>query len=294
MTRPTVLIAGGDLRQYYLAQILSADHLVYTTGLEKCDPVSETELSPGLLHTLAPPDTIILPMPVSSEPGILNTPYSAAHISVEKILSCAGSDTAVFGGKFDAQLTEQLEKRRLFCTDYLKSEPLAIRNAAVTAEGAIGIAIESMPRTIDGAFILLLGYGRIGRLLAQKLRLLGGNVTVAARSPEARAWAQAEGCTAVEITRINPLLPHAELIFNTVPSEILNEELLHRLKKECLLIDLASLPGGFDLLCARKIGLRSIRALSLPGRTAPYTAASILADEIRKTERERRTAYASQ
>lgn len=287
MVKPTVLIAGGDLRQYYLAQILSDDHVVYTTGLEKCDPVCETELSPGLLHTLSPLDAIILPMPVSSEPGILNTPYSAAHIPVEKILSCAGSNTAVFGGKIDASLNEELARRHLFCTDYLKSEPLAVRNAAVTAEGAIGIAIESMPRTIDGANILLLGYGRIGRLLAQKLRLLGARVTVAARSPEARAWAQAEGCPAVEIAQMDSLLPQAELIFNTVPSEILNSELLSRLKKDCLLIDLASLPGGFDLLCARKIGLRSIRALSLPGRTAPFTAAEIIADEIRRTEKER-------
>ena len=288
MAKPTVLIAGGDLRQYYLAQILADDHIVYTTGLEKCDPVCETELSPGLLHTLSPLDAIILPMPVSSEPGMLNTPYSAAHISVEKILACADSNTAVFGGKIDKSLTDMLERRHLFYTDYLKSEPLAVRNAAVTAEGAIGIAIESMPRTIDGANILLLGYGRIGRLLSQKLRLLGGHVTVAARSAEARAWAQAEGCRTAEIAQMDALLPNAELIFNTVPSEILNSDLLSLLKKDCLLIDLASLPGGFDLLCAQKIGLRSIRALSLPGRTAPYTAAEIIADEIRRTEKERR------
>ena len=56
MNKPVILVAGGDLRQSFLAQILAQDHTVYTTGLEKCDPVTACEYPPESLHTLAPFD----------------------------------------------------------------------------------------------------------------------------------------------------------------------------------------------------------------------------------------------
>ena len=84
-----ILIAGGDLRQYYLAQILAKTCTVYTTGLEKCAPVFSGELPPAQVSTLPPPDYIILPVPAESEKGVLNTPFSAARISTQALLSCA-------------------------------------------------------------------------------------------------------------------------------------------------------------------------------------------------------------
>ncbi len=76
----------------------------------------------------------------------------------------------------------------LFCP-----EELAVANAVPTAEGAIQIALEELPITLHGARALVIGYGRLGKALAQRLDGLGARVTVAARSWEALAWAQSRG-----------------------------------------------------------------------------------------------------
>lgn len=286
-----ILIAGGDLRQYYLAQILAKTCTVYTTGLEKCAPVFSGELPPAQVSTLPPPDYIILPVPAESEKGVLNTPFSAARISTQALLSCADEHTVVLGGRMDGSLLSMINERGLVASDYLKREELAVKNAAVTAEGAVCLAMEELPYTIDQTPVLVIGYGRIGRLLAKKLGALGAKVTVAARSLEARAWAQTEGSRACSIEELDDELPAFPLIFNTAPAEVLSEALLTRVRLDCLIIDLASKPGGIDQLCARRLGLKTIWALSLPGKTAPYTAAQIIAETVENIDTERRRAY---
>ena len=60
----------------------------------------------------------------------------------------------------------------------------------------------------------------------------------------------------------------------------LGEEELKELKPECVVIDLASLPGGVDFAAAQALGVKAIQALSLPGRVAPATAAAYLRSTI--------------
>ncbi len=47
-----------------------------------------------------------------------------------------------------------------------------------------------------------------------------------------------------------------------------------------LLLDLASAPGGTDFAAAEKLGIQAVHALSLPGKTAPATAAKAIAQTI--------------
>lgn len=63
---------------------------------------------------------------------------------------------------------------------YARREEYQIAIAQLTAEGAIALL---RPETgLSGAHILLLGYGRIARLLARELQKAGALVTAAARS----------------------------------------------------------------------------------------------------------------
>jgi dipicolinate synthase subunit A len=50
--------------------------------------------------------------------------------------------------------------------------------------------------------------------------------------------------------------------------------------KSTLLIDLASAPGGVDIVAAKKHGLAVTHALSLPSKTAPASAGEIIAESI--------------
>ena len=101
---------------------------------------------------------------------------------------------------------------------------------------------------------------------------MGAHVTAAARRPESLAWARAYGYQTLNIEKLEGGLAEFDVVVNTVPARILSEEDLEDLRPGCLVIDLASKPGGVDLEAAARLGVKVIWALSLPGKVAPVTA----------------------
>ena len=97
---------------------------------------------------------------------------------------------------------------------YARREEYRIANARLTAEGAIALL---RPETgLSGAHVLLLGYGRIARLLARELQKAGALVTAAARSAEQRAWAEAEGVEALPLGALSGALGRFDIIIGTI------------------------------------------------------------------------------
>ena len=161
---------------------------------------------------------------------------------------------------------------------YARREEYQIAIARLTAEGAIALL---RPETgLSGAHILLLGYGRIARLLARELQKAGALVTAAARSGEQRAWAEAEGLEALPLDALSGALDRFDVIIGTIPAPVLTEPLLALVRKDALLLELASAPGGIDAAAAHERGLRYIRAPGLPAKYAPERAAVILRDAV--------------
>ena len=72
--------------------------------------------------------------------------------------------------------------------DIMKCEELAVLNSISTAEGAIQIAMEETNHTLHDSNILILGFGRIGKVLAKMLNAIGANVYCEARKNEDLAW----------------------------------------------------------------------------------------------------------
>ena len=161
---------------------------------------------------------------------------------------------------------------------YARREEYQIAIARLTAEGAIALL---RPETgLSGAHILLLGYGRIARLLARELQKAGALVTAAARSGEQRAWAEAEGIEALPLDALSGALDRFDVIIGTIPAPVLTEPLLALVRTDALLLELASAPGGIDAAAAHERGLRYIRAPGLPAKYAPERAAVILRDAV--------------
>lgn len=161
---------------------------------------------------------------------------------------------------------------------YAHLEEYQIANARLTAEGAVALL---RPETgLSGAHVLLLGYGRIARLLARELQKAGALVTAAARSGEQRAWAEAEGIEALPLDALSDALDRFDVIIGTIPAPVLTEPLLALVRKDALLLELASAPGGIDAAAAHERGLRYIRAPGLPAKYAPERAAVILRDAV--------------
>ena len=128
-------------------------------------------------------------------------------------------------------VTEALAGQRgITVLDYFAREELAVANAVPTAEGAVQIALEQMPITLHGSRVLVIGFGRVGRAVAQRMAALGARVTVAARRYESLAWAQAIGYGAEKTGQLAGWLCGYDLVVNTVPALVLGEAELADLK----------------------------------------------------------------
>lgn len=263
-------IVGGDQRQAALARALAEDgHGVHTYALER---EMEPALSEPGLSGIEEAHCVILPLPALDGERV-NTPLSDCQLPLTELLGALHPGQHLCGGMLPPSLLAQAESRGLTAVDYFAREELAVANAVPSSEGAIQIAMEELPITLHGARVLVIGAGRLGKALCWQLRGLGSRVTLCARKYADLAWAQVWDCDAARSDQLGSWLCGYDLVINTAPALLLDREALSELKPGCLVIDLASKPGGVDFDAARELGVKVIWALSLPGKVAPITAA---------------------
>lgn len=273
MCKKTFWVLGGDQRQAHLARLLARDgHSVYTYAMAQSSHTDPRDMPRA--------DCVVFPLPVCSAPGILSAPLSERTYTLSTILDTLDRDTLVCGGRADPDTLDRFARHGLTLHDYFQREELTVANAIATAEGAVQLAMEQLPVTVHNLEVLVLGYGRVGTLTAQRFGALGARVTVAARSCVQRTWADAAGHFALPLSDIETVLGGAALVINTIPAPILTAALLSRLNPEALILDLASLPGGVDKAATEQLGLRFIHALALPGKVAPESAGGYIRDTV--------------
>ena len=277
MRAMNIWVMGGDPRQAALAGLLTDEgHTVHTFALEQGEGVTCEESVREAYRA----DCVILPLPALGEEGKLNTPLSTGSWTAEEVLDALRPGQLVCAGMVTEELNGLAEERGLVLRDYFAREELAVLNAIPTAEGAIQIALEEMPTTLHDSRVLVLGFGRIGRVLVPALRGLGARVTVTARRPEQRAMARGAGACTERPEGLGAWLCGYDLVVNTVPALLLGRSELEALRKGALVIDLASRPGGVDFRAAAELGVRCVWALSLPGKVAPVTAGRYIMDTV--------------
>lgn len=276
-----IWVVGGDRRQASLAWLLAQEgHTVHTYALELGRPPALNLIPETGLEGIHRADCIILPMTVSKGGGRLNTPLAEGDYPLTEVLDRLRPSQFLCGGRVDDESRTMARERGLSIQDYFDREELAVANAVPTAEGAVQIALEELPITIHGSRVLVIGFGRVGRLTAQRFGALGARVTVAARKYEQLAWARAMGFEGEPLGRMAGWLCAYDLVVNTVPAPVLGRAELEDLGEDCLILDLASQPGGVDRAAAEKLRRRVIHALALPGKVAPVTAGAAIRDAI--------------
>lgn len=276
-------IIGGDLRIVKLSEMLAKDeNKIYVYGLEKAEDLKN---KPNIIQcdtikkTVQDAEIVIGPIPFSSNGNTVNAPFGDKEITIREMMHVINAKVLIAGG-ITPEVYDMANDEYIEIIDIMKREELAVLNTIATAEGTIQIAIENTNKILHGSEVLILGFGRIGKVLARKLAGLATKVTCAARKDEDLAWIQAYGHKATNINSIGSNLSQFDIIINTVPHMILTEERLANVKQECLLIDLASNPGGIDKKAVKDKNLKFVWALSLPGKVAPTTSAEFIKDTI--------------
>ncbi len=273
-------IIGGDKRQLYAANSIYLDGCGVTVSgfdAEKpCEGIKNTSPERAALNS----EIIILPLP-AMRGGKIFSPLAEQSLDFSAALAKAVEGKKIFCGNAEslAPVSAYLNKSLIF--DFLKREDFAVLNAVPTAEGALECAFHNYEGTLNGSRCLVCGYGRIGKILAYDLKMLGASVTVSARRSDDIAWIKANNFTPAYTDRLC-LEKKFDIIFNTVPRLIFDSGLLAEIAPGALVIDLASPPGGVDFDACRIMGIKAIHALSLPGKSSPKTAGEIIKSTIFK------------
>ena len=279
-------ILGGDARQRYLAsELAERGYETAVWGLGSDAHIGRAVKCRDPRSAITSASAVILPLPITLDGVTLNA-ETEEKPKLNAILDYC--EAPIFGGKMQENFIDAAEARKRRVIDYFESETMQIRNAVPTAEGAISIAMQHLDKTIMGARAAVVGYGRIGQMLAGLLLRMGADVTVAARNRLQLASARNFGA---RILHIDSELPHSgllplcvsgefDVVFNTVPARLFDAELLSLMPRKMILIDLSSVPGGVDFGAAKELGIKAVWALSLPGKYAPETAGSIICDTL--------------
>lgn len=264
-------VLGGDGRYAWAAGQLRRDGL-----LVKCWGVPGMEnQAESLEAALTGADIVLLPM----------KPFVSEWLNIcgEKICGTMlpyllAAHAVLVAGSFPVEMESWLQTKGVRCVSFLELEGYLLSNAEITAEGAVYLLLHHLQRTLSGAKILVIGYGRIGRFLAGKLRFLGADVTVSARRNEQLAELKIRGYQTEMTGEYRNGLEDYDAVVNTVPSVIMTTQQAEMLKENCVLLELASLPGGFPQTVQETRNV--VMAQALPGKTAPETAGKNLAEAV--------------
>lgn len=254
-----ICIIGGDQRLKIAKSVLeSENYFVDTLGLFDGDN-GDITLS----------DVVVLPVPTTKDKQTVFAPLTNRKITLDEVYNKTN-------GQLILCCNYNFQNRNSI--DYNTLDSYALLNAVPTAEGAIKIAIEATPYTLWKSNILVIGYGRVGKILADRLKNLGAFVTVSARKPRDFATLAALGFNYINTEKLSPENLNYDIIFNTVDHKIITNQML-KVCQNSLLVDLSS-KGGFDLELAKSLGINALKPPGLPGKIAPKTAGEILAKTV--------------
>ena len=272
-----ISIIGGDLRIVKLVDMLNADgYNVYTYGLEQAN-IDDIQKCKSIEEVSEKSDIIVSSIPFTSDGVNVNTPFSKNKISIEEVAKYIKGKTFI-AGRIEEELYQKFSETKVI--DLLKREELTVLNTIATAEGTIQIPMEESTKTLHGSKILVMGFGRVSKILSNMLKGIGAEVYCETRTTVNCAWIKAYGYNPILLDELDEELNKFDVIINTIPHIILNKERLKKVKKDCIIIDIASNPGGVDRNSAKELGIKMIWALSLPGRVAPITSAEFIKETL--------------
>lgn len=227
------------------------------------------------ITTIEDADYIVTTIPLTRD----NNNITGEEITCEEFLNIA-KDKVIFTGALTPVMKEKMKEQNYY--DLMSYDNIAVLNAIPTAEGAIYEAIALGDNTLCNSKCLVLGYGKIGKVLSRMLKGMGADLYCEARKDIDLSFIEALGYKKVELSNLDEIIPNMDYIFNTIPSMILDSKRLNLVSKDACIIDLASVPGGINFAEAEKLGIKTKWALSLPSKVAPKSAAIYLKEQIDK------------
>lgn len=212
-------------------------------------------------------DIVLLPVPTTRDGKNIFCPQSNKVIPLE-IVNSAPRDSLILSCGYTFEHPN--------CIDYLKLDSFCVLNAVPTAEGAIAKAICDTPFCLWNSRVLVIGCGRIARVLADRLKALKCDLTVSARKHSDFAYLNTLDIKHINTGNVSQKAQDFDIIFNTIDVPIFKT---YDSLKNCYLYDLST-KGCLDFKTAQQNGIKAVKLPGIPGKTAPQTAGKIIAQTV--------------
>lgn len=252
-----ILFVGGDLRTLEAMKIFKEQGFsVGSYGLIKDNNDNLTDF-----------DTFVLPVPATRDGITVNCPLTDEKITLKEIEDNVRGKKVLSGG--------YIFKNCDFI-NYSALDEYCIKNAVPTAEGAIAAAIDKTDFTLWQSKVLVIGAGRVAKVLYDRLRHFGCNLTVSARKQSDFALLDAVGIKHIETSLVKTKAAEFDIIFNTIDVNLFGSDT--KFFDNTYLFDLSS-KGCFDKDCSFE-NKKIYKLPALPSKCAPKTSGKILAQTL--------------
>ncbi|WP_422657245.1 dipicolinate synthase subunit DpsA [Paenibacillus sp. EC2-1] len=283
LTGVRTVFLGGDARQIeVIRKCAELDASIVIAGFDKLqDSFQGVTREPLTLELLSGADVLILPVVGCDDEGRIGALYAEGPLKLEEEhIQALPKHAVVYTGMAKSYLRALCASNNIKLVELLERDDVAIYNSIPTAEGALMMAIQNTDFTIHGSTSMVLGMGRTGFTMARSLQGLGAKIKMGVRKSEHYARAEEMGWKPFMIKDLSDELSDINLLFNTIPTMIVTAQILSKMPREAVIIDLASAPGGCDFRYAEKRGIKAMLAPGLPGIVAPKTAGIIMANTL--------------
>ena len=268
-----IAIVGGDRREQEIARCAAATGATVRAHGFPWPPegIAGVTQTASAGAALAGADIALFPIPGIAADGALFAPQAPERIVPDRdSLAAMRQPAHIILGWADPKLKAHCEALGIELHEYEWDEDLMLLRGPAIVEGLLKVLIENTDITIHKARVCLVGQGTIGTLITRTLIGLGAQVHVAARNAVQRAGAYAAGAESHELGELAEVLAATDVVVSSVPARVLGRELLERLPRHALLVDVAAPPGGIDREAAQALGLKFVWARGL-GSRAPIT-----------------------
>lgn len=271
MAEYDIAVIGGDRRTAFMIPFFQENgYRVISFGIQETDKENADGRAHSLKEALDGADVIVGGIPLEKE-GVLE---------IRELSRLIRKKHTIFGGGIPESFRQECSERDILCCDFMLVESIAVFNAVATAEGAVLEALRHKDTNIHKSESLVIGYGRCGKILSDKLKGLSACVTVCSNSQTELAVADAYGLRTLPLEQLESRAGEFEYIYNTAPALLLTEKLLEKIREDALIIDIASGSGGVDYKAAERLNITALRCPGLPGKYAGRTSAKCLTDYV--------------
>lgn len=252
-----ILLLGGDKRS------LTAYETLKNSGF----PVESRGLFSGDSGDINHADIIVLPIPSTKDKKTVYCPLTGEIILLEEIQKELNGRPIITANYDFGENT----------VDIMKLDGFAYLNAVPTAEGAIAYAIDNTPFTLWKSKVLVIGNGRVAKVLISRLEAFCCSITVSARKFKDFALLDTKNIKYIDTSKVGENAGGFDIIFNTVDLRLFDSagDL-----KNAFLIDLSS-KGCLDFSRSENQKLNAVKLPAIPGKTAPETAGKIYAETLK-------------